>query len=73
MKNINSQPETSSAESEFYFQWHINERCNLRCAHCYQEEYNKTPELTLSHLKKTADQIFLALNKWGKRGRIAIT
>lgn len=73
MKNDNRQPEISSAESEFYFQWHINERCNLRCAHCYQEEYNTTPELTLSHLRQTADQIFLALKKWGKRGRIALT
>lgn len=21
------------------FQWHVTERCNLRCAHCYQESY----------------------------------
>ncbi len=21
-------------------QWHITERCNLRCAHCYQEDYS---------------------------------
>ena len=20
-------------------QWHITERCNLRCAHCYQDGY----------------------------------
>lgn len=73
MKDVNPQSEISSAESEFYIQWHINERCNLRCAHCYQEEYNTAPELNLSQLKQTADQIFLALNKWGKRGRIAIT
>jgi radical SAM protein with 4Fe4S-binding SPASM domain len=23
----------------FTFQWHVTERCNLRCAHCYQEAY----------------------------------
>ncbi len=21
-------------------QWHITERCNLRCAHCYQNDYS---------------------------------
>lgn len=24
---------------KFVFQWHITHRCNLRCEHCYQEEY----------------------------------
>ncbi len=23
------------------FQWHITERCNLRCSHCYQETYSR--------------------------------
>ena len=23
----------------FFLQWHITHACNLRCAHCYQEEY----------------------------------
>ncbi len=26
---------------KFVFQWHITHKCNLRCRHCYQEEYNK--------------------------------
>lgn len=30
--------------AEFYprllLQWHVTERCNFRCAHCYQEEYD---------------------------------
>lgn len=29
----------------FTFQWHLTERCNLRCAHCYQQSYH-SPELT---------------------------
>jgi len=24
-------------EYEFIIQWHLTERCNLRCRHCYQE------------------------------------
>ncbi len=58
---------------EFYFQWHITERCNLRCIHCYQEGYNKPSESSLAQLEKIADQIILTLRKWRKKGRIALT
>ncbi len=27
-------------EKSFVFQWHITHRCNLRCSHCYQEDYS---------------------------------
>jgi len=30
-------------------QWHITERCNLRCKHCYQEG-KAAPELPLPRL-----------------------
>ena len=58
---------------EFYIQWHITDRCNLRCPHCYQTEYNSKSELSLSDLRKIADQITNALKKWKKKGRIALT
>ncbi len=32
---------------DFFLQWHLTERCNLRCRHCYQGEkvpYEMTPE-----------------------------
>ncbi|MCX6090462.1 MAG: radical SAM protein [Candidatus Atribacteria bacterium] len=28
----------------FNFQWHITDRCNLRCRHCYQSEYRQKPD-----------------------------
>ncbi len=28
----------AEAETNFTIQWHITERCNCRCLHCYQEE-----------------------------------
>ena len=58
---------------EFYIQWHITARCNLRCHHCYQEEYNAKSELSLLDLYKIADQITMALKKWKMKGRIALT
>lgn len=59
--------------NEFYVQWHITARCNLRCPHCYQEEYNAKSELSLLDLYKIADQIITALKKWKMKGRIALT
>lgn len=40
-------------------QWHITERCNTRCAHCYQDS-SETAELDLPQLGGILNQ-FLAL------------
>ena len=60
-------------KSVFGFQWHITDRCNLRCTHCYQEDYLGANELGLDDLKRIADEIIRTLSKWNKRGDIAIT
>ena len=59
--------------NKFYFQWHITDACNLRCSHCYQENYSPKSELPLKNLKKIADGFFLTLSKWNKKGDISIT
>ncbi len=64
---------TDTNLDEFYFQWHITEGCNLRCIHCYQELYNNRSDLSLDQLKKIENEIILALKKWKKKGRIALT
>ena len=68
MNNLNRENKT-----EFGFQWHITDRCNLRCTHCYQEDYSGFNELDLDGLKQVADEIIRTLSKWDKRGDIAIT
>jgi len=35
---------------EFFIQWHLTERCNLRCAHCYQEAPSGSPELSFPEI-----------------------
>ncbi len=57
----------------FRLQWHITEQCNLRCSHCYQDNYLSSGELGPDGLMKIADEIISALSKWGKRGDILIT
>jgi radical SAM protein with 4Fe4S-binding SPASM domain len=57
----------------FYFQWHITNKCNLRCSHCYQERYTDEIDLSLNELKEIADKIFSTMAKWHKKGDISIT
>ncbi len=45
----------------FGFQWHITDRCNLRCAHCYQDSYAHLPVENLANLKNLADRILPSL------------
>jgi radical SAM protein with 4Fe4S-binding SPASM domain len=47
--------------ADFGFQWHITDRCNLRCRHCYQESFSADSEAGLDCLKTMADRIFSAI------------
>jgi len=42
----------------FGFQWHITDRCNLRCRHCYQDIFSSEREVPIERLKEFADKIF---------------
>lgn len=58
---------------EFYFQWHITERCNLRCKHCYHESYDSQDELSSDELLKVLDLFDSTAAKWGKLASLSIT
>ena len=61
-----------NSANEFYFQWHFLNSCNLRCTHCYQENYVPV-ELPIEQLLTIANRIIDALDKWGMYGRISLT
>lgn len=42
-------------ENIFHIQWHVTERCNLNCIHCYKEPYRE--ELPFEKLSFIADNI----------------
>ncbi len=46
-------------------QWHITERCNLRCAHCYQESYSR-PDPSLEALLGILHQFTDMLQSWNR-------
>ena len=41
----------------FGFQWHLTDRCNLRCSHCYQSDFGPGSERPLADLCAMADRI----------------
>ena len=69
MKEPTQEP---SLGDEFYFQWHITERCNRACRHCYQNG-KAVPELELKDLLRIVDLMESAVGKWQKKGTLSLT
>jgi radical SAM protein with 4Fe4S-binding SPASM domain len=57
----------------FYVQWHITNFCNLRCKHCYQEDFSKANDLDWSGLKRISDNILTTVHGWNKTASIHLT
>jgi radical SAM protein with 4Fe4S-binding SPASM domain len=57
----------------FKLQWHITERCNFRCSHCYQDKFD-TPEMSLGQMEEILEQYVDLLKKWEiPQGRAFLT
>lgn len=52
-----------NSSHEFFIQWHLTERCNLRCSHCYQTG-KSSDELTFSEIRETAGEASDMLRAW---------
>lgn len=59
-------------QDEFYFQWHITERCNRACKHCYQGDH-VSKELSFERLDEIASRMDEAAAKWGRIGTVSLT
>ncbi len=55
----------------FTLQWHITHRCNLRCTHCYQDDY--TAFESREALVRVLDQFELLLRAHAFRGYLNVT
>jgi MoaA/NifB/PqqE/SkfB family radical SAM enzyme len=56
-------PRGAAVEQEFFVQWHLTERCNLRCAHCYQAG-RTGEELAFDELMSVVDEVAETLAEW---------
>ncbi len=57
----------------FHIQWHITNLCNLRCQHCYQDDFSKKSDLDWAGLKKVSDNLLTTLREWDKTAYIHLT
>jgi len=57
----------------FSIQWHLNEDCNLRCKHCYQNSYLNQRQLSFNQITGFIDHFFEATKKWGQEPEFVLT
>ncbi len=57
----------------FYIQWHITNLCNLRCSHCYQDDFSRKDDLGWPELKTAGDNILNTVEGWGRTTCIHLT
>jgi radical SAM protein with 4Fe4S-binding SPASM domain len=76
---MSSYPTTLSRKNNFEYtpsnlliQWHITERCNLRCSHCYQN-HDTHPELSLTQLVYLLEQVKNLLSVFEQRANRVIS
>ena len=48
---------------DFFVQWHLTEKCNLACTHCYQEG-RTIKEMTLPEIKSTVRHLSDTIKQW---------
>jgi len=57
---------------EFFIQWHLTERCNLRCLHCYQRG-SKVPELPFDQIETVIGEVAEMVAGWSAAYDIAFS
>jgi MoaA/NifB/PqqE/SkfB family radical SAM enzyme len=57
---------------DFFIQWHLTERCNLRCSHCYQSGHG-TDELSFAEIREVAEEVSDMLAAWSEIYEIAFS
>jgi AdoMet-dependent heme synthase len=62
----------ATKDFDFFIQWHLTERCNLRCRHCYQQR-KKPQEMSVGELKHHIDGATEMLKAWEKEYDISLS
>ena len=68
LKKLNVAGSATSTETarDFFFQWHLTERCNLACRHCYQSGMTGA-EMDLHSVREIAEEAADMLKDWAER------
>ncbi len=57
----------------FFVQWHITNRCHLRCRHCYQDDFTGAADLDWKGLERIAANLLETVEGWGRAATIHLT
>ncbi len=57
---------------DFFIQWHLTERCNLRCRHCYQEA-TPTKDMNADQVKQEIDGAADMFKAWEEEQDISVS
>ncbi len=57
---------------EFFVQWHLTERCNLGCRHCYQG-WQSSVEMSLPEIKQAVGEVSDMIKDWSDTYEIAFS
>ena len=57
---------------DFFVQWHLTERCNLRCRHCYQEG-KASQEMSLAEIKPVVEEVAEMVQAWSDAYDLSFT
>ncbi len=60
-------------KQQFYIQWHVTNYCNLRCQHCYQDDFSRSHDLGWLGLKQVSDTILEAMDACDRTACIHLT
>lgn len=60
-------------KDSFHIQWHITNLCNLRCQHCYQDDFSKGSDLDWPGLQKVSDRLHEGFLEWDRKTCIHLT
>lgn len=53
----------ANQDFDFFIQWHLTERCNLSCRHCYQSGRGMS-ELSLAEIREVIAEVAEMLQEW---------
>ena len=56
---------------DFFVQWHLTERCNLHCRHCYQRVV--VPEMDCAEICQAIDDIKSTFDSWVTEHKMAVS
>lgn len=56
----------------FHVQFHITNRCNLKCKHCYEGNFFNVEEWEIKNFKSAIEKLWNCFKKWGVKGEISL-